>query len=91
MTAWVPVSKPAVDVMAIIPTPDLVRRCGLSWCPGVRLTANHLAVQDSLGFFTQFYRSLGGLIYCRVQDPKGFTQWLQELRVLPKEGVGTNE
>lgn len=70
--------------MAVLPTPDLVRRCGIASCPGVRLSANLMAVKDSLGFYTQFYRSVGGLIYARVIDPKGFAQWLQELRVLPE-------
>lgn len=91
MTTWVPVSKPAVDIFRTEPTADLVRRCGLGWCPGVRLTANRLAVQDSQGFFTEFYIGDGGIAYARVIDPRGFAQWLQELRVLPKKGVGTNE
>lgn len=90
MTTWVPVSKPAVDVMVVMPTPDLVRRCGIAWCPGVRLSANLLAVKDSQGFYTQFYRSLQGLIYARVIDPQGSAQWLQELRVLPERGENNN-
>lgn len=85
MSAWVPVTKPAVDVFRTEPTADLVLRCGLSLCPGVRLTANRLAIQDSEGFYTEFYVGDGGLTYARVIDPRGFAQWLQELRVLPKE------
>lgn len=91
MTAWVPVRKPAVEIMAAVPTRDLVRRCGLQCVPGIRLSKDGLAVVDSQGFFTRFYSGPGGLTYVNVIDPKGFTQWLQELRVLPKKGADTDE
>lgn len=91
MTAWVPVRKPAVQVMGTVPTADLVRRAGLSLCPGIRLSKDGLALVDSQGYLTRFYCGAGGIVYAYIIGPDGYTSWLQELRVLPEKGVGTNE
>lgn len=80
MTTWVPVIKPAVAVVGTVPTADLVRRCGLGRCPGLRLSKDGLALVDSEGFFTRFYCGTGGIAYAHIIDPRGHAMWLQEVR-----------